>query len=390
MDRKIKVIADAEIPFLKGVIEPFADIVYLNGKDINALAVKDADALLIRTRTNCNAGLLENSRVKFIASATIGTDHVDSGYCNKKGIYFTSAAGCNAWGVVQYVITSIFNVCNKLGRDPRGKTLGIVGAGNVGERLAQTALKFGMNVLRCDPPIKELLTKDSDFFKTENAAQRGDIGEFYVDRSHLTSADFLPIHELLEKSDIISLHTPLNESTIAMVSSEFLSHIKKGAIFINSSRGEVTDEQVLIAFRDMLGAIITDVWSGEPMLNKDLMNVSDIATPHIAGYSMEGKMNAARIIVKSFGKFYGINELKNFKIELSPVPSYNYKPDGNISVFDNICNLIETIYPIRNDDKLLRKDPASFEKLRGSYNYRREFTPEFFDLIKDIKFNGYV
>lgn len=387
MNSKIKIIADAEIPFLKGVFEPFADIVYLKGSEINARAVRDSDALIVRTRTNCNSGLLENSRIKFIASATIGTEHVDKEYCNKNGIYFSSAAGCNAWGVVQYVITAIFNVCNKLGTDPRGKTLGIVGAGNVGERLAQTALCFGMNVLRCDPPVKELIAKDPDFFKTASVALRGEIGEFYVDRNHLSSSDYFPLNDLLEKSDIVSLHTPLNDSTREMVDEEFLSRLKKGAIFINSSRGEVTKEKELISYRDKLGAIVTDVWSREPLLNLDLMRISDIATSHIAGYSLEGKANATRIIVNKFGGFYGIDELTKFSIELPLVSSYNFIPDRNISGLKNIVTLLEKIYPIEEDVKLLKNNPGSFEYLRGNYNYRREYLPELFDIIEPLKFN---
>lgn len=386
MNSKIKIIADADIPFLKGVIEPFADIVYLKGSEINALAVIDADALLIRTRTNCNAGLLENSRIKFIASATIGTEHVDKEYCKKKGIYFTAAPGCNAWGVVQYVITAIFSVCNKLGSDPRCMTLGIVGAGNVGERLAQTALLFGINVLRCDPPLKELLAKDPEYFKTASAAQRGEIGEFYVDRSLLSSSDYFSLNELLEKSDIVSLHTPLNDSTREMVSDEFLSKMKKGAIFINSSRGEVTNEKELISHVNNLGAIVTDVWTGEPFLNLDLMDISIIATPHIAGYSLEGKANATRIVVNKLGGFYGIDDLAKFSIELPLVPSYNFVSDGNISGFKNIVNLLEKIYSIEDDVKLLKSKPGSFEHLRGNYKYRREFLPELFDIIELQKF----
>lgn len=386
MDSKIKIIADADIPFLKGVIEPFADIVYLKGSEINAQAVRDADALIIRTRTNCNAELLENSRVKFIASATIGTEHVDKEYCNKNGIYFTAAAGCNAWGVVQYVITAIFNVCNKLGTDPRGKTLGIVGAGNVGERLAQTALRFGMNVVRCDPPVKELIAKDPDFYKTASAAQRGEIGEFYVDRSHLSSSDYFALNDLLEKSDIVSVHTPLNDSTREMVTAEFLSHMRKGAIFINSSRGEVTNEKELISYRDNLVAVVTDVWSREPLLNLDLMSISDIATPHIAGYSLEGKANATRIVVNKLGGFYGIDNLAKFSIGLPPVPSYRFISDGNISGLKNIVNLLDKIYSIEDDDKLLKNNPGLFEHLRGNYNYRREFSPELFDIIELLKF----
>jgi erythronate-4-phosphate dehydrogenase len=390
MSNIIKVIADIDIPFLRGVLEPYVQITYLKGKDINAEAVRDADALIIRTRTRCNASLLENSRVRFIASATIGSDHVDIDYCNEKGIYFTNAAGCNSWGVVQYVISAIFFVSSQLNADPSGKTLGIVGAGNVGERLAQTAVKLGFEVLRCDPPKRETLQKDADYFKTGSASLRGEIGEFYVDRSHLTKADYVSLDELIERSDIVSLHTPLNESTKCMASSDFFRKIKKDAIFINSSRGEVCDEPELVKSGKRLAAIITDVWSNEPEINRDLLNISTIATPHIAGYSLEGKINATRMVVNQLGAFFEIDDLAKFEIEIPLVPSYNFMPDENLSEYENICSLLNIIYPIKNDDKLLRMNPESFEQLRGNYNYRREFTPEFFDLIKLIKNKSHV
>ena len=374
MCETIKIIVDIDIPFLHGVLEPYAQVTYLKGKEIDADAVQNADALIIRTRTRCDASLLENSRVKFIASATIGSDHVDIDYCNKKGIYFTNAAGCNSWGVVQYVITAIFFVNSRLNIDPRGKTLGIIGAGNVGERLAQTAIKFGFKVLRCDPPKKEILQKDADYFKTESASLRGEIGEFYIDRSRLTAEDYISIDKLLEESDIVSLHVPLNESTKCMASSHFFKKIKKDAIFINSSRGEVCDEWELIKSKKKLSAIITDVWSNEPKINKELLNISNIATPHIAGYSLEGKINATRIVVNQFGKFFQIDALSKFEIEFPSMPLYNFLYKEELSGFENLCSLLNSIYAIEYDDKALRENPSSFEKIRESYNYRREFT----------------
>ena len=390
MSNIIKVIADIDIPFLRGALEPYVQITYLKGKEINAEAVHDADALIIRTRTRCDASLLENSRVRFIASATIGSDHVDVDYCNEKGIFFTNAAGCNSWGVVQYVISAIFFVSSQLNANPSGKILGIVGAGNVGERLAQTACKFGFNVLRCDPPIRETLQRDADYYKTESASLRGEIGELYVDRSHLTIDDYVSLDELIEKSDIVSLHTPLNETTKCMASSDFFRKIKKGAIFINSSRGEVCDEPELVKSSKRLAAIITDVWTNEPEINKNLLNISAIATPHIAGYSLEGKINATRMVVNQLGSFFEIDNLTKFEIEIPLVPSYNFVPDENRSDYENICALLNIIYAIKDDDKLLRTNPKSFEQLRGNYNYRREFTQEFFDLIKLIKNKSHV
>ncbi|MBP1671341.1 MAG: pdxB, partial [Bacteroidetes bacterium] len=172
--------------------------------------------------------------------------------------------------------------------------------------------------------------------------------------------------------------------------SDFFRRIKKGAIFINSSRGEVCDEPELVKSGKRLAAIITDVWSNEPEINKDLLDISTIATPHIAGYSLEGKINATRMVVNQLGAFFEMEDLAKFEIEIPLVPSYNFLPDENLSDYENICSLLNIIYSIQNDDILLRMNPESFELLRGNYNYRREFTPEFFDLIKIIKNKSHV
>ncbi|MDD4058532.1 MAG: NAD(P)-dependent oxidoreductase, partial [Bacteroidales bacterium] len=216
MERKIKVMVDSDIPFVKGLIEPFAEVEYVKGSEITRERVAESDALIIRTRTKCNSQLLEGTKVKFIASATIGSDHVDLEWCKRAGIFFTNAAGCNAWGVVQYVISAIFYLYDKLGESPQNKILGIVGAGNVGERLASLAQNIGMRVLRCDPPIKSMLEKDPLFFSSAVTALRDDVSPFKVDRSHLRSDDFFDLDYLLKSSDIVTLHVPLISSTINM------------------------------------------------------------------------------------------------------------------------------------------------------------------------------
>jgi len=204
MIRKIKVVIDDDIPFIKGLLEPYANVFYYKGNCIGHNETKDTDALIIRTRTKCDASLLNGSKVKFIASATIGSDHVDLDYCRNNGIFFTNAAGCNAWAVVQYVLTAIFTIAKNKDIDLSNKTIGIIGAGNVGERLAGTCKSLGLKVLRCDPPIKELLEKN---------IRSLDAGRFAIDRSRLFAEDFLAIEEVVKKADILSLHIPLNLST---------------------------------------------------------------------------------------------------------------------------------------------------------------------------------
>lgn len=335
----IKVIADNNIPYLQGVLEPFAEVVYMRGGEIDAAAVADADALLIRTRTHCGEPLLHNSRVKFIASATIGTDHVDLDYLASRNIAFANAPGCNAGGVMQYVHTALFAVSSTLRIPLDGKTLGVVGAGNTGGRVAEFGEHLGYNVLRNDPPKMALAADKSLYCSLEH---------------------------LLRNSDIVTMHVPLDEVTRGMADSHFFSLMKPGAIFINASRGEVVCDEALIAKRQELGALILDVWNGEPdNISGELIDAADIATPHIAGYSYEGKINGTAMIVQAFAAHFGIDDLRNYTPEHTPTPKIDI--DGMDGT-----PLLE-LFPIYELDGALRGDPSSFEKLRSEYKYRREF-----------------
>ncbi|MFA6334669.1 MAG: 4-phosphoerythronate dehydrogenase [Bacteroidales bacterium] len=369
MSKRIKVVVDDDIPFIKGTLEPYASVLYYKGDKIDSQEVLDADALIIRTRTKCNARLLNGSKVKFIASATIGTDHIDMDYCRKNGIVFTNAAGCNAWGVVQYVLTAIFSIAKKKDIDLTNKIIGIIGAGNVGERLAVTCESLGFRVLRCDPPVKEILTKNLGF---------NDAGRFSVDRSTLKPEQFFDLWQVTQKADIVTLHVPLDSSTRALFGKDFFSSLKPGAIFINSSRGEVIDEVALMEARQKLAGIALDVWKNEPEINQSLMKMVDIATPHIAGYSLEGKMNATMIVVREFSKYFSIKELSDFGIDY-PEP-YTVKTD-------NLCSFLTESFPIYDEDKKLRENPCSFEKIRSSYTYRREISGEMYRAIGKINQN---
>ena len=341
----MRIVADTNIPFLKGVFEPYAEVVYLDGRAIDKEAMKDADAIVIRTRTRCNAETLEGSRVQMIASATIGTDHIDLDWCAENGIEVKNAEGCNAGGVADYVFSALFGVASRRSIRLEGATLGIVGVGNVGRIVEASARNLGFHVLRCDPP---------------RAAEEGPEG-------------FVPLEQLLEQSDIVTMHVPLDDTTRGMAGDAFFSKMRTGAIFINASRGEIVDEQALLRARPKLGALILDTWCNEPFVNPLLIDACDIATPHIAGYSYQGKQNGTSKAVRAVARHFGWDALYTF----APVTEdESLKPVGidlEGKTQGEIAAILQYNYPIFTDDFLFRSSPDSFEKLRSEYNYRREF-----------------
>lgn len=331
----MKIIIDSAIPFIEGRLDRVVNVVYKPGGEITHEVVKDADALIIRTRTRCDERLLSGSKVKFIATATIGTDHIDRDYCREKGITVKSAPGCNARGVAQYVFSSLFQASF----DPERHSLGIVGYGNVGGRVGKWAKDMGINVMVCDPLRKEAGFKDVDY--------RG-------------------LDELLEKCDAITLHVPLTSSgdypTLNLIGEPELGKMKRGAILVNSSRGGVTDEAALKGFlRDGKLKAVTDVWEGEPKIDRELLDLSVIATPHIAGYSHEGKLRATRMALEALEEYYGLDIDKS-----GLYVSSDQRETGMTKA------VIEKSYNPSDDSALLKAAPLKFEEIRNSYNYRRE------------------
>ena len=341
----MKIVADTNIPFLKGVLEPFAEVVYLDGRAIDRAAMSDADAIIIRTRTRCNAETLAGTRVKMIASATIGTDHIDLPWCAAQGIEVCNAEGCNAGGVADYVFSALYGTASRHSIKLDGATIGIVGVGHVGKIVEQMARSLGFRVLLNDPP---------------RAAREGD-------------AAFVDLDTLLEQSQVITLHVPLDSTTRGMASEAFFEKMQPGAIFINAARGEVVDESALLHARPKLGALILDTWCNEPDVNPNLIEVCDIATPHIAGYSYQGKQNGTAMAVQAVARHFGIGALLDFAPQteteaLKPVSVHlQGKTQGEIAA------ILQYNYPIFTDDFLFRSNPGSFERLRSEYNYRREF-----------------
>ena len=340
----MKIVADIDVPFLAGVFEPYGEVVYKKGLDISREDVLDADALIVRTRTRCDATLLDGSSVRMIATATIGMDHIDLEYCRNAGIDVSNAAGCNAGGVMQYVFSALYGVAARKGIKIDGATIGIVGVGQVGSKIESLAEYLGFKILRCDPP---------------RAAAEGPEG-------------FCSLEHLLAESDVVTLHVPLDETTIGMANADFFTLMKPGAIFINAARGEVVDEEALIEASPKLGAIVIDTWNNEPNVNEELVDIADIATPHIAGYTFQGKQNGTAMAVREVARHFGLSDLYDF------FPAQDL-PDHEPVVLDlkgknhgEIAAVFQYNYPIFTDDFRFRMEPDKFEKLRSEYQYRRE------------------
>lgn len=343
-NKRLKIVADKAIPFLEGVFDPYADMTYLPGDKIGPEDVRDADVLMVRTRTKCNADLLEGSKVKFIATATIGTDHIDFPYCDSKGIVVRNAPGCNAGGVMEYVFSALYGLASRKSISLQGDTIGIIGAGHVGSLIERMGRALGFRILKCDPP---------------RAEAEGSFG-------------FCDLEYLLQNSQIVTLHVPLDETTRGMANSEFFSLMQPGAFFINAARGEVVCDDALKAAIPKLGPVIIDTWNHEPDIDLDLMDKVAIATPHIAGYSYQGKQNGTAAAVRAVAHYFGITELYEFFPKTDLPENEAVKLDLKGLNQGEIASVLQYNYPIFTDDFMLRLNPENFDKLRSEYNYRRE------------------
>jgi erythronate-4-phosphate dehydrogenase len=348
----MKVIIDNKIPYIKGALEPFANVVYLPGNLTTPGEVRDADALITRTRTICNEQLLSGSSVRFIATATIGYDHIDTEYCRKAGIAWTNAPGCNAGSVVQYIAAALVTWALRKRIKLRGKTIGIVGVGHVGSKVARFCEIMGMKVLLNDPP------------RERNEG----------------SACFTSLEHILREADIITLHVPLNlegeDATFHLAGEKFFHSLRRNPLVINSCRGEVTDTEAVINSikRKTLSGYIADCWENEPEIDSRLLELVELGTPHIAGYSRDGKANGTTMSIRAISRFFNLG-IDNW------TPSGIEPPDNPVIEISGTGRDEETIlaqailstYHIESDDLALRTSPALFEKLRGDYPVRREF-----------------
>ena len=334
----MRVVVESHIPHIRGLIEPFARVDYLEPREFTPEAVRDADALIVRTRTRCNAALLDGTRVRFIGSATIGTDHIDLDYCTAHGITVRNAPGCNAPAVAQWVFAAIAAWMRQ--RDitsPDGLTLGVVGVGHIGSIVARWARQLGFTVLLNDPPREN---RDGSF---------DDI--------------FLPIEELQHPCDIITFHTPITRygqwPTWHLCDQAFLDSLSHCRLLLNAARGPVADNAALIGWH---GDIALDCWENEPNISTALLDKCVVATPHIAGYSREGKQRGTAMILEALNEFYGWD---------IPIPTIASPATGAAQV---TLKGIAASYDILADTARLKADPAAFESLRNIYPLRQEYS----------------
>jgi len=351
LKKRVKIVIDRDIPFIQGVFEPYANVVYMEGNRISATDVYDADALIIRTRTKCNRKLLENSAVRYIATATIGFDHIDTEYCRQNNIQWSNAAGCNSSSVMQYMASALAYWALEKNVDLTSKTIGIIGVGHVGKKVAMLADILGMNKLLYDPP--RALVEGSEGFTT--------------------------LENIQENADIITFHVPLQEgglnATFHFADDFFFTQLRKKPLIINTSRGEVVDTNALTTALEqkIISGCILDVFENEPTVEQTLIERCFLATPHIAGYSADGKANATQHVVQTIGTFFDF-PLRDWIVSSIPPPE---SPDifpnnytGNPLLF--YCLL--TSYNIAVDDAKLRSQPTRFEHLRNHYPVRREYS----------------
>lgn len=333
----LKFVADCHIPYLRGVLEPYACVEYLSPDDITPEVVKDADGLIVRTRTRIDSQLLNDSQCRFVATATIGTDHIDKKWAKEREISIVNAPGCNAPAVAQYVFASLARLIN---RPISQHTIAIVGVGNVGRIVERWARALDMRVMRVDPLRQE--------------AEGG--------------TDWHTLEDVAREADIITFHTPLTRdgehSTYHLADNEFFKSLKRAPIIINSSRGPVVDNAALVEAinEGLVSHSVIDVWEGEPAINLDLLEKADIATPHIAGYSRDGKIRATSMVLNEISEYFGLPRLNADGPTAQPVPE-------TVS----IQSVMKSYNPL-DDTRALKSDPTQFEKLRDNYNLRAEAT----------------
>ena len=304
--RTMKIIIDDKIPYIRGAFEVVAEIVYLPGSKTTPEIVKNADAIVTRTRTFCNEKLLAGSSVKFIATATIGYDHIDTDYCDAAGIKWTNAPGCNSKSVEQYIASTLMVLAETKKINLKDLCIGVVGVGNVGSKVARICDLLGMKVLLNDPPRERAEGSETNAVKT--ALRKGQISGF-----------------------------------------------------------------------------VCDCWENEPDIDLELLAMTEIATPHIAGYSKDGKATGTQMSVHAISQFFhlGLENWQPSGVELPANPVFELNGSG-LSEQEIVSKAILATYDIRNDDKDFRKDPSEFEQLRGDYPVRREF-PAFTIQAKNIE-----
>jgi erythronate-4-phosphate dehydrogenase len=351
----MKIIADENMPFVEALFAELGQIEFVNGRTLTAEQVNDADVLLVRSVTKVNQALLQHAhKLKFVGSATIGTDHIDIEYLHQRGIMFSNAPGCNATAVGEFVFIALLELAKRLQTSLKGKVVGIVGAGNTGTAAAKCLQAYGLQVLLCDP-LKQA---------------EGD------------SRHFISLDELLERADIVSLHVPITKvgphKTWYLFDEQKLKSLKPNIWLINCCRGEVIDNRALIKIKQTRTdlRVILDVWEGEPNPMAELVPLVEFATPHIAGYSLEGKARGTFILYQQLCQHLNIavNQSLNYLL-----PEFEFSQLLNVANLDetSLLKMCRLVFDLRDDDALFRQhfgSAAGFDLLRKQHTHRREFS----------------
>ncbi len=351
----MKIIADTNIPYVEEAFSDFGEIRLMPGREITSDDLRDAEILLIRSVTRADEELLSGTAVRFLATATIGYDHVDLDYLRRNHIGFAGAPGSNADSVAEYVLAAIFELWHRGGPPPWEQTIGIIGVGNVGGRVYRRAGALGIRCLVNDPP----------------KARSADTDGFYQD-----------LNAVLSEADIVTLHVPLQtegpDKTDGLVDEAFLGKMKKGATLINTSRGRVVDEKALLRNRSRLGGLVLDVWQNEPEISLETLRAADLATPHIAGYSYDGKVRGTGMIYSAACGFFFRKPTWDpaVHIDKEPIQKLTFENDDS-KLYQAICGA----YPISADDRKSRGIAGEnavtrgeyFDRLRKEYPKRLEF-----------------
>lgn len=348
----MNIIIDKNIPYIQGVAENYGNVTYLPGAEFTKENIKNADALIVRTVAHFGKENLENSKVKIICSATIGFDHIDTTYCEENNIAWYNAPGCNSSSVQQYITSALIFLSKKYNINLQEKTIGIIGVGNVGSKVAQACKLLGMRVLLNDPPR--------------------------VEKEGI--ANFVGLDVIKDKADFITVHTPLNKDgkfkTHHLLDNTFFKQLTKQPFIFNSARGGIIDT---IAIKEALknksikGAII-DCWENEPTIDAEYLSLVDLATPHIAGYSADGKANASRMALENLANFFKLDKsfLQNIQPLEIPSPIIDLNKCEDLDLKNRLYYALSQTYDIVSDYDKLKTDITAFKTLRNEYPLRRE------------------
>jgi erythronate-4-phosphate dehydrogenase len=350
----VKILVDENMPYARELFSRTGEVVAVPGRPLPEAELRDASALMVRSVTPVNAALLADTPVKFVGTATAGTDHVDQASLQAAGIGFSAAPGCNAIAVVEYVFSALLLLAERDGFALRDRTVGIVGVGNVGSRLQARLEAWGVKTLLCDPP----------------RADRGDTGPFHT------------LETLVAQADILTFHTPLNKEgrykSWHLADAALLMALRPDTILINACRGPVVDNAALLEVLKMRGdlRVVLDVWEPEPDLSLDLLARVDIATAHIAGYTLEGKARGTTQVFEAWSAFIGQPQQVALESLLPPPEFSSITLHGELDQA-TLKRLAHLVYDVRRDDAPLRKaadQPGEFDRLRRQYEERREWS----------------